>query len=269
MDRGHKKHLKTVNAPSSWLLSKISGNFTMRPSQGPHKLRASIPLGIILRNKLKYARTMKEIKMITNDKDGNIYIDGKIRRDYKYPLGFMDVLTIPKTQDKFRILFDMKKRFYLKKISEEETKFKLCKVIKRGICSNKIPYIVTHDGRTIRYPHPDIKVNNTIKLNLENNTIESYINMEQGVMGMAFSGNNTGRYGTITKIEKHPGSFTIVYIKEKNGNVFATRLDNIFVIGTSDKILIELPPSRGYKADIIEEKAEKKKNLEEAKKQKK
>ena len=93
--------------------------------------------------------------------------------------------------------------------------------------------------------------------------------MEQGVMGMAFSGNNTGRYGTITKIEKHLGSFTIVYIKEKNGNVFATRLDNIFVIGTSDKILIELPPSRGYKADIIEEKAEKKKMMDEAKKQKK
>jgi len=29
----------------------------------------------------------------------------------------MDVLTIPKTGDRFRILYDVKKRFYLKKIS--------------------------------------------------------------------------------------------------------------------------------------------------------
>jgi len=56
--------------------------------------------------------------------------------------------------------------------------------------------------------------------------------MEQGVVAMAYSGNNTGRFGTVTKIEKHPGSFTIVYIKEKNKNIFATRLENIFVIGT-------------------------------------
>ena len=59
MGRGPKKHLKTVNAPSSWMLSKLSGIYTWRPSQGPHKLRACIPLGIILRNKLKYAKTGK------------------------------------------------------------------------------------------------------------------------------------------------------------------------------------------------------------------
>jgi len=37
----------------------------------------------------------------------------------------MDVLSLPKTNDRFRILFDMKKRFFLKKISPEESKFKL------------------------------------------------------------------------------------------------------------------------------------------------
>ena len=75
--------------------------------------------------------------------------------------------------------------------------------------------------------------------------------MEQGVEAIAFSGNNTGRYGVIQKIEKHPGSFTIVYIKEKNQHVFATRIDNIFVIGTQEKILIELPKSEGFKMNII------------------
>lgn len=66
MGRGPKRHLKTVNAPSSWMLSKLSGVFTLRPSQGPHKLRGSIPIGIVLRNKLKYAKTMREAKMIVS-----------------------------------------------------------------------------------------------------------------------------------------------------------------------------------------------------------
>lgn len=125
----------------------------------------------------------------------------------------MDVVTLPKTNDRFRVLFDMKKRFYFKKISDQESKFKLCKVVKKGVGANKVPYIVTHDGRTIRYFHPEISVNDTIQFNLETNQIESYVKMEQGVVAMAYSGNNTGRYGIVTKIEKHPGSFTIVYIK--------------------------------------------------------
>jgi small subunit ribosomal protein S4e len=36
---------------------------------------------------------------------------------------------------------------------------------------NRVPYIVTHDGRTIRYPHPDIQINDTIKLDLNENKV--------------------------------------------------------------------------------------------------
>ena len=36
--------------------------------------------------------------------------------------------------------------------------YKLCRVKKQSVGKGGIPYIVTHDGRTIRYPDPDIKV---------------------------------------------------------------------------------------------------------------
>ena len=39
MARGPKKHLKKINTPKSWLLSKMDGIYATRPSQGPHKLR--------------------------------------------------------------------------------------------------------------------------------------------------------------------------------------------------------------------------------------
>ena len=37
-----------------------------------------------------------------------------------------------------------------------------------------IPFIVTHDGRTIRFPDPKIKRNDTIRLNLKSNEIMNH-----------------------------------------------------------------------------------------------
>jgi len=68
----------------------------------------------------------------------------------------MDVLAIKKTGEHFRILYDCKGRFLLKSIKETESQFKLCRVKRREMGPNRIPYIVTHDGRTMRYPHPDL-----------------------------------------------------------------------------------------------------------------
>ena len=53
-------------------------------------------------------------------------------------------------------------RFVLHRIDYEETIFKLCRVNKVFISPNKISVLVTHDGRTIRYLDPLVKVNDTV-----------------------------------------------------------------------------------------------------------
>lgn len=58
--------------------------------------------------------------LILKDKEGNVKIDHKIKTDAKYPAGVMDVLSLPKTGEHFRVLYDVKGRFVLKKISAEE-----------------------------------------------------------------------------------------------------------------------------------------------------
>jgi len=73
---------------------------------------------------------------------------------------------------------------------------------------------------------------------------------------MATGGNNIGRYGTVMKTEHHPASFDIVHVKEANGNTFATRSQNLFVIGQGNQAAITLPKGKPYKLSILEEKAE-------------
>lgn len=119
---------------------------------------------VLLRNRLRYALNYREVIMIIKDKTGHIRIDNKVRRDAHYPVGYNDVVTIEKSGDHFRLLYDMKGRFVLHKITVDEAKYKLCKVIRHATGHNSIPYIVTHDGRTIRFPDPSIKAADTIKV---------------------------------------------------------------------------------------------------------
>ncbi len=72
---------------------------------------------------------------------------------------------------------------------------------------------------------------------------------------MAIGGNNIGRYGVVVKTEHHPASFDIVHVKEANGNTFATRSQNLFVIGEGHQAAISLPKGKPYKMSILEEKA--------------
>jgi len=252
MPRGPKKHLKRLNAPKHWMLDKLTGVFAPRPSPGPHKLRECLPLVLLLRNRFKFALTRREVLMIVMQR--LIKVDGKVRTDITYPAGFQDVITIDKIADgNFRLLYDTKGRFTTQKITAAEAQFKLCKVKRYGIGAKSVPYIGTHDGRTIRYPDPLIRENDTVKLNLTTGKIEDYIKFDIGNLVMITGGRNLGRVGIIVSKEKHEGSFDIVHIKDAANHTFATRIGNVFVIGKGTKSLISLPKGRGIKRSVLEE----------------
>ena len=101
----------------------------------------------------------------------------------------------------------------------------------------------------IRYPDPAIKVNDTVKISLENGKISDFIRFDTGVIAMVTGGRNMGRVGVITHRERHDGGFNIVHIKDAIDNSFATREANVFVIG-SEKPWISLPKGKGVKVSL-------------------
>ncbi|KAI0738634.1 40S ribosomal protein S4 [Daedaleopsis nitida] len=251
MARGPKKHLKRLAAPSSWMLDKLSGTYAPRPSPGPHKLRESLPLTIFLRNRLKYALTGREVTAIVMQR--LIKVDNKVRTDPTYPAGFMDVISIEKSGEHFRLLYDVKGRFTIHRITPEEATYKLLKVRKVAIGNKGVPHIVTHDGRTIRYPDPLIKVNDTVRFDLEQGKITDFVKFDTGNLAFITGGRNRGRCGVITHREKHIGGFDIVHVKDSLDRTFATRISNIFVIGEGTKAWVSLPKGKGIKLTIAEE----------------
>lgn len=233
------------------MLDKMGGVWAPRPSTGPHKLRESLPLNLILRNRLKYALTGAEANTIV--KQRLIKVDGKVRTDNTYPAGFMDVVTIDRTNETFRLLYDTKGRFVPHLITKEEGQYKLCKVKRQQIGAKGVPYIATHDARTVRYPDPLIKVDDTVRINIETGKVEDFIKFEAGNLCMITGGHNIGRIGIIQLREKHPGSHEIIRVRDALGHDFATRKSNVFIIGKGSQPSISLPKQKGIRKSIIEE----------------
>merc|ERR1712048_887464 len=197
-----------------------SGNFAPRPSAGPHKLRECLPLIIFLRNRLKYALNYSEVMKIM----------------------MMRMIKV-----------DVKGRFVCHRVGDEEAAYKLCKIKRVAVGKNSVPYVVPHDARTIRYPDPAIKVNDTAVVDIKSGKITDFIKFDTGNTVMVIGGRNTGRVGLITHRERHASSYDIVHIKDAAGNQFATRLSNIFLVGRGNKAMITLPRGKGVRLTIAEE----------------
>lgn len=165
------------------------------------------PSQVLLRNRLKYALTGREVTAITAQR--LIKVDNKVRTDPTYPAGFMDVISIEKSGEHFRLLYDVKGRFIVHRITPEEATYKLLKVKKVQLGAKGVPFIVTHDGRTLRYPDPVIRVNDTVKFDLENNKMLESIKFDTGANVMVTGGRNQGRAGVIVGREKHEGGFDV------------------------------------------------------------
>lgn len=251
MARGPRKHMKRLAAPSHWMLDKLTGIWAPRPSSGPHKLRECLPLVILLRNRLKYALNYREAKTILIQR--LVKVDGKIRTDHTYPAGFMDVVSLEKTKEHFRLLYDTKGRFRVHKISAQEAAYKLGRVKNVVKGAGGINHVVTHDGRTIRFPDPDIRVNDTVHIDIATGNILNHIKFEYGNVCMITAGNNIGRVGILHHREKHPGNFEIAHLRDAAGHEFATRLKNVMVIGKENKPWVSLPKGNGIKLNIIED----------------
>ena len=146
-------------------------------------------------------------------------------------------MTLEGSSDRFRLLYDVKGRFVLHRIDENEAQYKLCKVVKRQLSSKKIPFIVTHDARTIRFPDPTVKVNDTVKVDLKTNKVIGHVKFEVGNLCFITKGHNIGRVGVIVHRDRHFGSFDIVH-----------------VLGEGNQPMVSLPKGNGVKLSIIEEK---------------
>ncbi|RLE83008.1 MAG: 30S ribosomal protein S4e [Thermoprotei archaeon] len=232
------KHLTRHKAPWFWRILRKEYHWTVKPKPGPHPLERCIPLGIILRDYLKYAKTMREARIILGE--GKIKVDGKVRRDYKYPVGLMDVIEIIPSREFFRVLPHPVKFLDLIPISEEEAKFKLCRIENKTTVKGGNIQLNLHDGRNCLIkvanpmnPEEDVfKTYDTIKVSIPRQELLGHYKFEEGAYAIVIGGNNVGRVGKIkggTQVFKK--SKAIVTLETEKGEELRTIMEYVFIIG--------------------------------------
>lgn len=251
MVRGPRKHLKRLAAPKSWLLDLKKGVFAPRPSTGPHNAKECIPVSLLLTDKLGYARTGKEVSHILKEK--MVLINGRPRKDERFPVGLFDVLSIPKSGENFRILYNVAGRFILHPISAEEAKFKISVVRKRAIGKKNIPVVYTLDGGSYQFCDQEIIPGDSVKVDLESGRITEFLHLEVGHVALTRRGKNMGCVGVITNIEQKGLNEFVVTLKDKNGRVFATQKKNLILIGKDENLWVDLPEDKGVKLSVLDQ----------------
>jgi len=244
---GGQRRLKRLAAPEFWPVHRKERKWAVRPRPGPHPLERSVPLLVIVRDVLKLAKTGREARKIISE--GHFKVDGRVRKDYKYPVGFMDVIEIPATGEYYRLVPYPTKFFYLQPITREEASFKPDRIENKTTVRGGHIQLNMFDGRNIlvrvedpRNPKEDIyKTMDTLIITLPDQQIKDVLRFDKGKLAIIVGGKNVGKTGRIIDVQKGWGrKRSLVTLESADGTTFQTSLDYVFIIG-DDKPVITLP----------------------------
>ncbi|RLE96434.1 MAG: 30S ribosomal protein S4e [Thermoprotei archaeon] len=245
--KGSLRHLRRATSPSFWPIHRKEFVWAVKPAPGPHPLARCIPLGVLIRDVLGYALTMKEARKVLAER--RVYVDGRVVTDYKFPVGLMDVIYLRGPEEYYRVLPHPTKFFMLHRIGEEEARLKPLRIKRKTMVRGGNLQLTFHDGRNyllrLRDPMNPVedtyRTFDTVLLDLSKKEIVEHVRMEEGVLAYVIDGRNVGFLGRVESIHQiFKRARSIVTLKSEDGDVARTILEYVFAIGR-EKPLISLP----------------------------
>lgn len=226
-----KRHLKRLAAPRAWSIPRKKKVWTVKPAAGPHNARKAVPLLLVVRDLLKHASTAREAKRII--REGQVLVDKKVRKDYKFPVGLADVVEIPSLKERYIVLFDSRGKIILKNITLKNSKAKLCRIMDKTLVRGGKTQLNLHDGRNLLLNKKDdvYKTKDSLLLDLDKKSIKGHYKFKEGSLALITSGKHASKIAKIKeiRINRGPGANTVVL--EDKGSEFQTIDDYVFVAG--------------------------------------
>ncbi len=244
--KGGLGHLKRLASPSFWPIHRKESAWVPKPNAGAHSSSHCLPLELIIRDELALGRNRREVGSILAE--GKVKVDGRARRERNHPAGLMDVVEFTDANLAYRVIPVEGRGLSVIKITKDEAKFKLCKILRKGIAPGGRLQYGTHDGRSLTSkPEEGVSAvystNDTLRISIPTQRVLNHIKFEKGNFALVIAGRNLGKSGKI--VELQPGTATrpsMVTIEDAAGNKFDTMVDYTFVVGT-DKPTIKLEAS--------------------------
>ena len=147
----------------------------------------------------------------------------------------MDILSIPKTGEHYRILLDTKGRLTLHPISAEDAEYKLAKIVNKSTIKGGKTQLNLHDGRNVIVEEDEYSGYDVVCLGIPEQEIKENFTFEEGVVVLVTGGKHTGELGKIQEVIVDQSSkANTVIIEKANKDTFLTLKDYAFVIGKDE-----------------------------------
>ncbi len=221
------RHQKRVTVPVSWPIRRKIHTWVAKTSPGPHSAEGSMPLIMVVRDLLHLADNAREAKMILYE--GKVLVDGRIKKDYKLPVGLFDIISIPLLNKSYRMLKDSRGRFYMNPLDEGDVK-KLARIEdKTSIKGNKLQLNLFDGTNTLA--EGEFKTGDSLILSIPERNIVDRIEFTVGNLAIVLGGKHTGQMGKVKEIQVVRSSrHNRVIITGAEGD-FETIPDYVFMIG--------------------------------------
>jgi small subunit ribosomal protein S4e len=242
--KGKTARLKRKPAPRFWPIHRKEMPWVVKPSSGPHSLESCLSLTLVLRDILEVADTRKEGKLILSE--GKVLVNGKVRQKDDFPVGLMDVISLPDSNKYYRIM-PSHKGLVLTPISKEESNYKLARVEDKATVTGGVQ-IALHDGSNMLIKVADPKnpqevafeTFDILKIAYPEKQVAQTLKTKEGNLAIITGGKNIGKQGKIVEIEKTEAKKrrqALVVIEDAKGVRFQTILDFVFSIGENESLI--------------------------------
>jgi small subunit ribosomal protein S4e len=237
---GEPSTLKRLNTPKFLRIKRKHGKFFVRPSPGPHEARFCLPLLHIVRDLFEIVDNYREAKKMIGR--GFFKVDGRVVKDPNFPVGLMDVFSIDKIDEHYRVLPASHHGLNLNKITKDQANFKLCRINGKTTIKGGNIQLNLHDGRNIllnvkdpKNPKEDTyKRMDVLKISLPDQEILKKFEFKEDNLAIIMSGKNIGQVGKITRIKKLFGPNASTVSIEHDDELTETLYDYTFIIGEEE-----------------------------------
>jgi small subunit ribosomal protein S4e len=222
--------MKRLAAPRAVRIHRKEKKWTFRSSPGPHPLQRSVPLAVLVREYFKLTETGREAKRVIGA--GEVHVDGRAVKEATFPVGLMDVVTIPKLKQSYRILLDHRGRVLPVPIKADEAKWKLVRIENKTTIQGGKTQLNLHDGRNVLIPKDQYKVGDVLKMSLPDQKVVGALKFEKGTLALVTAGAHSGELAPIESVETTRGPHpTQVLLKGSKDASFRTIKDYVFPVG--------------------------------------
>ncbi|MBI1969709.1 30S ribosomal protein S4e [Candidatus Woesearchaeota archaeon] len=232
-----KQHLKRLVMPKTWSLDRKEGTFVLRPYPAGVGMQLSMPLGVIVRDVLKLGRSMREVLYVLKEKE--ILVDGKRRKDPKFPVGLLDVISISTLQQHFRLVLDIQGMLSIIAIGATEAKQKICKIVSKQYLKKGKLQIGLMDGTCfLADGKQQYRVGDSLLLTVPELKVQHHIPLAKNSLVYLIGGKHPGVIGEVEEIAGDKIRCKV------NKQVFQTERKFSVAVGT-EKPLITIAGEKG------------------------